>query len=788
MIYEATYGKEADLDHNPPPGFKPNKQDNPIEVVVENEPPNILERTIQTKPQQLPVPFPNRLRKEKEEAQQQKFLENLKQLHINILFIEVLVKMPKYDKYLKILLTNKSILEEACTYKFHAYAMYEELGLGEPKPARMILELADRVGDNEVIFILSMKKPPTEDDECYNIDDLDDLIDTMYSEEKKTVGADTNKNEHLYSASANEIDEKKPKLKDLPSYLDYAYLHGDECFPIIISSKLFERKKRSLLQILIAPEDQEKTAFTFPYGTFAYRRMSFGLCDAPETFQRCMTTIFHDMVEDFMEVFIDDFLVFVPASSSSTTTTDTTSGETGTKSGRTVTLTAEDIQKKKNDFMDVKIEQDDINQKFLTSLAPEWLMHTIVWRNRGYFDTIFLDDFYNHLKVYESEVQKKLKPNSQNMAFIPSVKHSSGNEDGNTACIPTASTNVPTASASVATISQDIACAHIASQSVMGHFARECKASRSQDRGRRDNYRQGSKAEEQAPKALMEIDRVGWDWSYMENNEEDHALVADEVAPTEFALMVKTSAESKVFDNSLCSKDCKKNNDSLNKLWAAILKTFGGNEATKKTKKNLLKQQYGNFKSEGSETLEQMFNRLDYSVQQSPCLTRQKILSHLRFNKWYQSLMRSFDQQKNNIQAHQKKKMMKKSSSSKNEPCCSKDCKKNTETLNKKITNLSDKLFDVNNMIYHYKLALAQVESRLVKYKEREVKYCEKIKTLEFHNESHNKCIEILKKKLETLKEEKEWVDGKQAGLLKASKDLDNLIKSQRSDKINDGL
>nr|GFB91632.1 hypothetical protein [Tanacetum cinerariifolium] len=50
----------------------------------------------------------------------------------------------------------------------------------------------------------------------------------------------------------------------------------------------------------------------------------------------------------------------------------------------------------------------------------------------------------------------------------------------------------------------------------------------------------------------------------MENDEEDHALVADEEAPTEFALMANTSTESKVFDNSLCSKDCKKNNDSLN--------------------------------------------------------------------------------------------------------------------------------------------------------------------------------------------------------------------------------
>nr|GFB37412.1 hypothetical protein [Tanacetum cinerariifolium]GFB46360.1 hypothetical protein [Tanacetum cinerariifolium] len=54
-----------------------------------------------------------------------------------------------------------------------------------------------------------------------------------------------------------------------------------------------------------------------------------------------------------------------------------------------------------------------------------------------------------------------------------------------------------------------------------------------------------SKAEEQASKALMAIDGVGWDWSYMANDEEDQALVADEVAPTEFALMANTSAESK---------------------------------------------------------------------------------------------------------------------------------------------------------------------------------------------------------------------------------------------------
>nr|GEW02347.1 putative ribonuclease H-like domain-containing protein [Tanacetum cinerariifolium] len=197
------------------------------------------------------------------------------------------------------------------------------------------------------------------------------------------------------------------------------------------------------------------------------------------------------------------------------------------------------------------------------------------------------------------------------MAFISSAKKSSGNEEVNTASIPTASTYVSPTSANIGavSISQDTACTYIASQSngsqikfediaqideddmeemdiklnmallsmradrfwkrtgqkisiqgndvvrfdkskvecfncpKMGHFARECRALKSQDMGRRDNYRQGSKVEEQAPKALMAIDGVGWDWSFMENEEENHALVADEEALTEFALMAKTSAE-----------------------------------------------------------------------------------------------------------------------------------------------------------------------------------------------------------------------------------------------------
>nr|GEV20308.1 hypothetical protein [Tanacetum cinerariifolium] len=149
------------------------------------------------------------------------------------------------------------------------------------------------------------------------------------------------------------------------------------------------------------------------------------------------------------------------------------------------------------------------------------------------------------LKVYEPEVQNKSETNSQNIAFISSSSTSSGKGEVHTASVPTASTQVSTASTDIAaaSISHDTVCAFIASQlnglrstgfdkskvecfncHKMGLFARECRAPRSQDRGRRESYKQGSKEEEPASKALMAIDGIRWDWSYMANEEENHAL------------------------------------------------------------------------------------------------------------------------------------------------------------------------------------------------------------------------------------------------------------------------
>nr|GEW00509.1 retrovirus-related Pol polyprotein from transposon 17.6 [Tanacetum cinerariifolium] len=136
------------------------------------------------------------------------------------------------------------------------------------------------------------------------------------------------------------------ELKELPPHLDYAFLVENEKWPVIIAKDLNVNKKSALINvqsqrrvnlkiydvikkeveklldagliypisdspwISIDPKDQEKTTFTCPYGTFAYKHTPFGLCNAPGTFKRCMMANFHDMIEQTMEVFIDDFSVF----------------------------------------------------------------------------------------------------------------------------------------------------------------------------------------------------------------------------------------------------------------------------------------------------------------------------------------------------------------------------------------------------------------------------------------------------------------------------------------------
>nr|GFA93454.1 hypothetical protein [Tanacetum cinerariifolium] len=221
-----------------------------------------------------------------EEVQQKKFLENLKQLHINLPFIEALAQMPKYAKFLKGLLTNIARLKEACMITINERGIIENELIKVDKfflPIDFVI--LDMPEDSRVPIILGrpllataramIDRPPIEDDECYGIGDLDDTINAKAQEllandepnlflssglekpinqsdlaECKPAKLVTLVREHLYSASANEIDKKKPEMKDLPNHLEYTYLHSDKSFPIIISSELSDKEKSSLLQVL----------------------------------------------------------------------------------------------------------------------------------------------------------------------------------------------------------------------------------------------------------------------------------------------------------------------------------------------------------------------------------------------------------------------------------------------------------------------------------------------------------------------------------------------------------
>ncbi|KAL4362161.1 hypothetical protein GQ457_04G020420 [Hibiscus cannabinus] len=410
---------KADEDHN-----------TLLPTTVENSAETSTARSKEPVEKRPPPPFPQRLKSQKQDYQFKKFLDILKQVHINLPLVEALQQMPNYAKFLKDMVTRKKRIEEfetaaateTCLALMHnkvpakktdpgsftinclighnyptkalcdpgasinlmPKSVFQKLGIKEAKPTTVMLQLADH----------SYVQPEGKiEDILVQVDNFIFPADFLILDCEENVDApiilgrpflatgrallDFGEEELIFRVDKPSIEQPpKLELKQLPEQLKYVYLGNNKTLPVIISSKLQTDQEERLIatlrqhkealgwtiadikgispticmhkilldekhkptvdaqrrlnqamkevvrkeilkwldagynQIAIAPEDQSKTTFTCPYGTFAFRRMPFGLCNAPATFQRCMTAIFSDLNEDCLEIFMDDFSTF----------------------------------------------------------------------------------------------------------------------------------------------------------------------------------------------------------------------------------------------------------------------------------------------------------------------------------------------------------------------------------------------------------------------------------------------------------------------------------------------
>ncbi|GJX15506.1 putative ribonuclease H-like domain-containing protein, partial [Tanacetum coccineum] len=205
------------------------------------------------------------------------------------------------------------------------------------------------------------------------------------------------------------------------------------------------------------------------------------------------------------------------------------------------------------------ILQEDVNQKFLRSLSPEWDTHTIVWRNKPEIDTLSLDDLYNNLKIYKPEDLQQIHPDDlEEMDLrwqIAMLTIRARRFLKNTGRKLTINGNE--------IIRFDKSKVECYNCHKRGNFARECRALRNQENKNRENTRRVVPVETTTSNALVSCDGSGYDWS-------DQA----EEGLTNFALMAYSSISynSEVSTDSTCSSSCLENVKNLKEQNEQLLK------------------------------------------------------------------------------------------------------------------------------------------------------------------------------------------------------------------------
>ncbi|CAN6554873.1 unnamed protein product [Malus baccata var. baccata] len=244
-------------------------------------------------PYKPPLPFPQRQQQRSKDQQCIEFMKTLAKVQINLPLLDAIKQIPSYAKFLKELCSKKKkfleyekvILSEQCTGTKPTVEAQRHLN---PIMKEVVRVEVMKLLDAGIIYLISDSKW---------------VSPTQVVPKKAGITVVKNDNNELVPTRMTTgwrmcVDYRKPNNNTRKDH-----------FPLPFIDQMLERLA-GYNQIPISPEDQEKTTFTCPFGTFAYRRMPFGLCNAPATFQRCMMSIFSGMVENIVEVFMDDFSVF----------------------------------------------------------------------------------------------------------------------------------------------------------------------------------------------------------------------------------------------------------------------------------------------------------------------------------------------------------------------------------------------------------------------------------------------------------------------------------------------
>ncbi|XP_052878900.1 uncharacterized protein LOC128285449 [Gossypium arboreum] len=264
------------------------------------------------------LPFPGRLNQCRKGKEDKEILETFRNIEINIPLLDAIRQIPRSIVHPEGVLEDVLVKVNELIFPadFYLIKMEEDntagssdLLLGRPFLSTASTKINVRSStltmefDREIVKfnVYDAISHPNKILSVNHVDMIDSLVDetfeSTYEDQSEYRTDDYEFVNTLLSPSETKllpfvVQAPDLEMKPLPEHLKYAFLG------------------KGFFQIPIALEDQEKTTFTCPFGTFVYRRIPFGLCNVPATFQRCMMSIFSEYVEKLIEVFMDDFTVY----------------------------------------------------------------------------------------------------------------------------------------------------------------------------------------------------------------------------------------------------------------------------------------------------------------------------------------------------------------------------------------------------------------------------------------------------------------------------------------------